>query len=51
MKLITWNIQWARGMDNRVDPARVVAHARQMTDFDVLCLQEVADNFPDARRQ
>ncbi|AOO81220.1 endonuclease/exonuclease/phosphatase family protein [Bosea vaviloviae] len=47
MKLITWNIQWARGMDNRVDPARVVAHARQMADFDVLCLQEVADNFPE----
>lgn len=47
MKLITWNIQWARGMDDRVDPARVVAHARQMADFDVLCLQEVADNFPE----
>jgi endonuclease/exonuclease/phosphatase family metal-dependent hydrolase len=47
MKLITWNIQWARGMDNRVDPARVIAHARQMADFDVLCLQEVADNFPE----
>jgi endonuclease/exonuclease/phosphatase family metal-dependent hydrolase len=47
MRLITWNIQWARGMDSRVDPARVVAHARAMADFDVLCLQEVADNFPD----
>lgn len=47
MQLITWNIQWARGIDNRVDPARIVAHARQMADFDVLCLQEVADNFPE----
>ena len=47
MKLITWNIQWACGMDGRVDPARVVAHARSMADFDVLCLQEVASNFPE----
>lgn len=47
MRLITWNIQWARGMDGRVDPARVFAHARAMADFDILCLQEVASNFPD----
>ncbi|MCU0818299.1 MAG: hypothetical protein MUF11_03205, partial [Beijerinckiaceae bacterium] len=25
----------------------IVAHARAMADFDVLCLQEVADNFPE----
>jgi endonuclease/exonuclease/phosphatase family metal-dependent hydrolase len=47
MRLITWNIQWARGMDGRVDPRRIIQHARQMADFDVLCLQEVAANFPD----
>ena len=47
IRLITWNIQWARGVDGRVDPRRVVRHARQMADFDILCLQEVADNFPD----
>ncbi len=46
MKLITWNIQWGCGLDGRVDLARIVAHARSMADFDVLCLQEVADNFP-----
>lgn len=46
MKLITWNIQWGRGLDGRVDLARIVAHARAMADFDVLNLQEVADNFP-----
>ncbi|MEP7327919.1 MAG: endonuclease/exonuclease/phosphatase family protein [Betaproteobacteria bacterium] len=49
MKLITWNIQWCRGVDGKVDPARVVAHAKRLADFDVLCLQEVADNFPDPR--
>jgi endonuclease/exonuclease/phosphatase family metal-dependent hydrolase len=47
MRLITWNMQWGRGIDGRVDLARLVAHARSMADFDVLCLQEVADNFPD----
>ena len=47
MKLITWNIQWARGVDEKVDPRRIIHHARQMADFDVLCLQEVAANFPD----
>ncbi len=44
MKLITWNIQWGLGMDGRCDLARVVADA-----FDVLCLQEVSDNFPELR--
>lgn len=46
MKLITWNIQWCRGCDGRVDPTRIVADARALGDFDVLCLQEVAANFP-----
>ncbi len=49
MKLITWNIQWCRGVDLKVDPARVVVEAKRLADFDVLCLQEVADNFPHPR--
>ena len=47
MKLITWNIQWCRGCDGRVSPARIIAAAREMADFDVLCLQEVASNYAD----
>jgi endonuclease/exonuclease/phosphatase family metal-dependent hydrolase len=46
MKLITWNIQWGRGLDGRVDLERIVRTARDIADFDVLCLQEVADNYP-----
>lgn len=49
MKLMTWNVQWCMGVDKRVDPARIVAEARRLADFDVLCLQEIADNFPDPR--
>jgi len=49
MKLITWNVQWCRGVDQTVDAARVVAEAKRLADFDVLCLQEIGDNFPDPR--
>jgi endonuclease/exonuclease/phosphatase family metal-dependent hydrolase len=46
MIVITWNIQWCRGVDGVVDPQRIVDYARSMGDFDVLCLQEVARNYP-----
>jgi endonuclease/exonuclease/phosphatase family metal-dependent hydrolase len=46
MIVITWNIQWCRGIDGRVDPARTARVAHGLADFDVLCLQEVAVNFP-----
>jgi endonuclease/exonuclease/phosphatase family metal-dependent hydrolase len=39
-------VQWFLGLDGRVDIARVIGHAQQMCDFDVLCLQEVAIHFP-----
>lgn len=47
MKLITWNIQWGRGADGRVDLDRIVAHARRLADFDVLCLQELSAGYPE----
>jgi endonuclease/exonuclease/phosphatase family metal-dependent hydrolase len=49
VKLITWNIQWGLGADGVFDPARIVSHAKAMADFDVLCLQEVADNWPELK--
>lgn len=49
MKLITWNIQFGVGIDGRNDLARILAEARRIADFDVLCLQEVADNFPELK--
>lgn len=45
--ILTWNIQWGRGADGRVDLARQLAQARAMVDFDVLCLQEVTAGFGD----
>lgn len=49
MKLMTWNVQWCRGVDLVVDPARIVSEAKRIADFDVLCLQEIADHYPDPR--
>ena len=46
MNLISWNVQWCRGCDGRVNPARISRVVKEMADVDVLCLQEVARNFP-----
>jgi endonuclease/exonuclease/phosphatase family metal-dependent hydrolase len=46
MRLVTWNTQWCCGLDGIVSPQRIVEGARALADFDVLCLQEVAVNYP-----
>lgn len=46
MKLVTWNTQWCCGLDGVVSPERIVEVARRLADFDVLCLQEIAVNYP-----
>lgn len=45
MRLLSWNIQWGRGMDGRVDLPRIAATIRALGEFDVICLQEVTVNF------
>ncbi len=45
LTLLSWNVQWCRGIDGRVDPARIARTARAIADVDVLCLQEIAINF------
>src|SRR4051812_17857485 len=46
MKLVTWNTQWCCGNDGIVSPRRIVDGAHKLADFDVLCLQEIAVNYP-----
>jgi endonuclease/exonuclease/phosphatase family metal-dependent hydrolase len=46
VRLLTWNVQWCRGIDGTVDPARIAREARR-TDPDVICLQEVSVGFSD----
>ncbi|CAJ0798288.1 hypothetical protein LMG7141_03507 [Ralstonia condita] len=43
--ILTWNIQWGRGADGRVDLARQLGEASAMGKLDVLCLQEVTAGF------
>lgn len=45
MRLLQWNIQWCRGIDGRVDAARIARVATAIADPDIACLQEVAVNF------
>lgn len=45
MRILSWNIQWGRGLDGRVDLVRIAEEARRF-DADVLCFQEVAVNHP-----
>lgn len=45
MRLVSWNIQWGRGRDGRVDLRRC-AGALYDADPDLICLQEVAVNHP-----
>ncbi|WP_434033634.1 endonuclease/exonuclease/phosphatase family protein [Cupriavidus sp. a3] len=49
MELISWNIQWGRGADGRVDLARQVDTLHAMADADVICLQEVTRGFGELR--
>lgn len=45
MKLVTWNIQWGKGCDGKVDLARIVRDAKGLADADVFCFQEVSCGF------
>ncbi len=49
MELISWNIQWGRGTDGRVDLTRTVSTLHTIADADVLCLQEVTRGYADLR--
>lgn len=46
MRILSWNIQWGRGLDGKVDLARTANIARE-SDADIFCLQEVAVNHPN----
>jgi endonuclease/exonuclease/phosphatase family metal-dependent hydrolase len=46
MKLVTWNTQWCKGLDAIVSASRIIDGARALGDFDVLCLQEISQNYP-----
>jgi endonuclease/exonuclease/phosphatase family metal-dependent hydrolase len=47
MRLLSWNVQWCRGIDERVAPKRIADVAKRFADPDVFCLQEVVRSFPE----
>jgi len=47
MRIVSWNVQWCRGVDGVVDPARIAAELKRIADPDVACLQETASGFAD----
>lgn len=46
MRIVSWNIQWGRGADGRVDLERTASVLHDIGDADIICLQEVAQCFP-----
>lgn len=44
MRIMSWNIQWGRGADGRVELERTIEVIRDAAP-DIICLQEVARNF------
>lgn len=47
MELVTWNIQFGKGCDEKIDLVRIAARIKDLGDPDVICLQEVARFVPD----
>lgn len=47
MRITTWNVQWCRGVDGVVDPARIAAELRRMGSPEIVCLQEVAAGYAE----
>ena len=45
MRIVTWNIQWGRGVNGRVNLDRI-ASVLHGFDADVICVQEIAVNHP-----
>ncbi|MCB1914668.1 MAG: endonuclease/exonuclease/phosphatase family protein [Rhodocyclaceae bacterium] len=51
MRILSWNIQWGRGADGRVDLHRTIERIRACGALDAICLQEVALNWPGLKGQ
>lgn len=46
MRIISWNIQWGRGADGRLDLLRTIEALEALGPAEVICLQEVARGCP-----
>ncbi len=46
-RILSWNIQCGRGVDDRIDFDRIASVIKEFGDIDVICLQEVARHDPE----
>ncbi|MDA9981782.1 endonuclease/exonuclease/phosphatase family protein [Gammaproteobacteria bacterium] len=46
MEILTWNIQAGTGVDGNNDMSRIAQVIKDTGNPDIICLQEVARNFP-----
>ena len=47
MEILSWNVQYGRGVDGTVNPKRTALAIRGIGDPDIICLQEVARFYPE----
>ncbi len=47
LRILSWNIQNAKGCDGRVDLNRIIVYLKAQEPLDLICLQEVARFFPE----
>ena len=46
LTLVSWNIQYGKGLDGRIDLRRIAETVHKDGLPDVLCFQEVSRNYP-----
>ena len=46
LTLVSWNIQYGKGVDGRIDLGRITETIQKDGLPDVLCLQEISRNYP-----
>lgn len=47
MRVLSWNIQYGKSVNNGFDFIRTLDYIKSLGDFDIICLQEVARHMPD----
>ena len=46
LKLLSWNIQYGKGVDGLIDLKRIRDGILETADADIICLQEISRNEP-----
>ena len=47
MRILSWNVQYGKSSDGSTDFSRILQHIKSLSDFDVICLQELGRNMAE----